>query len=772
MEDIKIFGENQGEIGSLDKNLVLRTKGQVYIRFGRKYIELLDSNGNLNIKIPKIIKKIKSNNEIKDDGFYILDESIYAYSNGELIQISGIEGQFISYAIEQKLSQKELDVAQKNLGIKFKSLFDAEKAVEEGIVFIGNKIYYINNGESSEIFNELLTSLNNSGLGIPNKDNYCIAWNKGKWIFQRFITQEDLDLLDIPEQQEINKETYECVEYSKYYRILESNLIIDSNNDRLVNGIQNIKTVPELSQTTNDIFTVTLELNIADNIDTFTNESISYVGLTYLRDNNGKEIKQVLLVDLKYNSTNNSLYFIDSTGTNFSVNYKKARAFQEISSYKTGNIRDFEQYKEGKEVSYFTINNINYVIKNIKSIFRDKYVYVKAEDSNSFKFKIDYQNTEIALEENYPQRAHNNNLNLNPHVVLGDLNDTQKYYNNPAISFKTYNDDLKTHGLFSDSNVFIGGEFRHPLPKYQSQNNNSLTPQDIYYYHFPRYSIDLTKGMTEPIFDHDEIILPKKWVPRAANYIEDLTSDSADLETKDISLYNGKLFLYKIDRLSNGSYISARFKLSPQYNKNGVRINNTYTSNYYFFYPNGNKAKEEDYETGTIILAQYNNGKIVILRDCTLVTIQSNGTTISTEPDFNTINFKGGTNVKFTVAQSDRTITIKVNTTTAFENRISTIENNISTMQTQISSLQGSVSSLQSSVSNLQSSVSSLQSSVSSLSSLSSTVSTLSNTTSTLSSTVSTLSGEVSTLQINLSSLEGRVTALEGAQNNNNNNDD
>lgn len=91
MENVNIFGETQGEIGSLDKNLVLRTRGQVYIRFGKKYIELLDSNGNLNVKIPKVIKKIKSNNEASSNGFYMLDGSIYAYIDGELIQLSSIE---------------------------------------------------------------------------------------------------------------------------------------------------------------------------------------------------------------------------------------------------------------------------------------------------------------------------------------------------------------------------------------------------------------------------------------------------------------------------------------------------------------------------------------------------------------------------------------------------------------------------------------------------------------------------------------------------------
>ena len=90
MENVNIFGE-QGEIGSLDKNLVLRTRGQIYIRFGKKYVELLDNNGNLNVKIPKVIKKIKSSDEASSNGFYMLDGSIYAYIDGELIQLSSIE---------------------------------------------------------------------------------------------------------------------------------------------------------------------------------------------------------------------------------------------------------------------------------------------------------------------------------------------------------------------------------------------------------------------------------------------------------------------------------------------------------------------------------------------------------------------------------------------------------------------------------------------------------------------------------------------------------
>ena len=150
-ENLNIFGKNQEEIGSLDKNLVLRTQGRVYIRYGKKYIELLDSQGNINVKVPKVIQKATSELEIKNDGFYLVDDNLYAYSGGKIIQLSGIEGSFINYAIKQDLSQEQLNITQKNIGLKHSTIEEALNSVKEGIVFIGDSIYYINNGQYSKI---------------------------------------------------------------------------------------------------------------------------------------------------------------------------------------------------------------------------------------------------------------------------------------------------------------------------------------------------------------------------------------------------------------------------------------------------------------------------------------------------------------------------------------------------------------------------------------------------------------------------------------------
>ena len=82
-----MFGSQ--EIGSLSENLILNTAGKVKIRYGQKYIDLLNEKGELNIKpTSDIIKKIKSEKEIKQNGFYYYEDTLYAYIDGVKLIIS------------------------------------------------------------------------------------------------------------------------------------------------------------------------------------------------------------------------------------------------------------------------------------------------------------------------------------------------------------------------------------------------------------------------------------------------------------------------------------------------------------------------------------------------------------------------------------------------------------------------------------------------------------------------------------------------------------
>lgn len=75
---INVFGSNYEEIGSLNKNLVLQTLGKVKIRYGKKFIDLLDEKGELvstnETEIPKELSLIV--NELKNQNIQVNEEQL------------------------------------------------------------------------------------------------------------------------------------------------------------------------------------------------------------------------------------------------------------------------------------------------------------------------------------------------------------------------------------------------------------------------------------------------------------------------------------------------------------------------------------------------------------------------------------------------------------------------------------------------------------------------------------------------------------------------
>ena len=60
-----MFGGSQQELGSLDENLILNTAGKVKIRYGKKFVDLLNDKGELNFP-QEILQRITAlENEIK-----------------------------------------------------------------------------------------------------------------------------------------------------------------------------------------------------------------------------------------------------------------------------------------------------------------------------------------------------------------------------------------------------------------------------------------------------------------------------------------------------------------------------------------------------------------------------------------------------------------------------------------------------------------------------------------------------------------------------------
>jgi len=68
--------EGYTEIGTLDSNLILNTRGKLKIRFGKKVIDLIDNDGNINIQplFQSFLETVKYGNQ----SFNLIDD------NGEI----------------------------------------------------------------------------------------------------------------------------------------------------------------------------------------------------------------------------------------------------------------------------------------------------------------------------------------------------------------------------------------------------------------------------------------------------------------------------------------------------------------------------------------------------------------------------------------------------------------------------------------------------------------------------------------------------------------
>lgn len=147
---MNVFNSNYEELGSLNKNLVLQTQGKVKIRYGKKFIDLLDNNGNLNVSVPKL-KKVDSVDDIKSDGIYLVDDTIYIYISDELIAIGGSNSGNISYTNSQDLTEEQINQVQRNIGLVYDSISDVK--ISNGIVIINNELYKVVNKVITPLIN-------------------------------------------------------------------------------------------------------------------------------------------------------------------------------------------------------------------------------------------------------------------------------------------------------------------------------------------------------------------------------------------------------------------------------------------------------------------------------------------------------------------------------------------------------------------------------------------------------------------------------------------
>lgn len=153
-----MFGKTYNTIGSTDSNFIIKTKGDLKVQWGGKFIDII-KNGKLASAGTGILKVASSSDDISSNGVYLVptDEGneVWVSIDGTKVNIAGEVGTtYVSFLTEQKeVTADQKYTALVNAGLYYETLEDAQEAgVKAGLIFIigENKLYIAKDGQLSE----------------------------------------------------------------------------------------------------------------------------------------------------------------------------------------------------------------------------------------------------------------------------------------------------------------------------------------------------------------------------------------------------------------------------------------------------------------------------------------------------------------------------------------------------------------------------------------------------------------------------------------------
>lgn len=153
-----MFGKTYNTIGSTDSNFIIKTKGDLKVQWGGKFIDII-KNGKLASAGTDILKVASSSDDISSNGVYLVptDEGneVWVSIDGTKVNIAGEVGTtYVSFLTEQKeVTADQKYTALVNAGLYYETLEDAQEAgVKAGLIFIvgENKLYIAKDGQLSE----------------------------------------------------------------------------------------------------------------------------------------------------------------------------------------------------------------------------------------------------------------------------------------------------------------------------------------------------------------------------------------------------------------------------------------------------------------------------------------------------------------------------------------------------------------------------------------------------------------------------------------------
>lgn len=445
----KFFGRTYETVGNVSGDLLLKTRGGVKVQIGSSFIDLV-KNGKINVDIG-IIKEASSKDNIIDNGLYLVKDVLYVKYQDIILPLSSNTGENqVSYLPQLNITQEQKIQAQKNIGIYYDTLEEAQQNISDGYVYIKEKgLYIIQSSIPIQITNNNQFSSLNIGLdqyteGITNySKNHDFKINNTK-------------LLKLSE----NSISCEKPLYISKLQDINNSFYITSSGGKSTLKINNI---------------------IADTISASSSNNLDNLQYHYNQNN--------IITDIIDNSTNVD----DSTDLNNINNSTDSKNFYytlylkySIDNYKVGDYLYFNIYDEN---SY---QNVEYLVtivelsgtsikvqcnKNIPTLTYQPICYYRYKDSTIYGFIT-----------NYKKFIYSNNTYS---VIIGDI--SEKYSSNSL-----------TNGFYSDCAVTKNQILITPNLDNPNLINIVFKKSD----NFPR----LEEGWELPKEDNSQNLATTKWV--------------------------------------------------------------------------------------------------------------------------------------------------------------------------------------------------------------------------------------------------------------------
>ena len=162
----KFFGRTYETVGNVSGDLLLKTRGGVKVQIGSSFIDLV-KNGKINVDID-IIKEASSKDNIIDNGLYLVKDVLYVKYQDIILPLSSNTGENqVSYLPQLNITQEQKIQAQKNIGIYYDTLEEAQQNVNNGYFYIKERgIYVINNQTLDQVLT--LNYLNSNEINLSS----------------------------------------------------------------------------------------------------------------------------------------------------------------------------------------------------------------------------------------------------------------------------------------------------------------------------------------------------------------------------------------------------------------------------------------------------------------------------------------------------------------------------------------------------------------------------------------------------------------------------